>query len=184
MDRLLGHGTRITFIYGEPGELQPVSIFGAYCGPQSTGDIPRPFFIQDFAPEKRKAYFSWAPLNNIQAIRVFYCKDIGLCKGLIFRYENGGMRAVGQCRLHIDNDMVVVQPSRLCFRPTLYSTSRRIRQCHGVRVELGADGTHEHVDDGWKCLYLGQGVLTFSFTEDSSYISLAEGLAPPHPEKH
>lgn len=162
-DRLLGHGTSTTLIYGEHGELEPVSVFGAHCDPASKGDTPPPFLIQDFESDITEAYVSWAPLSGIQSIRTFYNKDAGLCMGIIFYYENGGLRAVGQCRRYVDYSTLAVQPSVLCYQSTI--------ERHSVRVEVGSDVIHQHVGNGWKCLVLGDGVLTFSFTESWSYIS-------------
>lgn len=170
-DRLLGYGNRVSFIYGEPKELQPVSIFGAHSSSPSEGDIPRPFSVQDFVPDIAETYFSWAPLSGIQSIRAFYDEGTGLCRGIVFHYESGGSRAVGQCRQHVDCSTLAVRPSSLCFQPTVYLTSLRKRERRGVRVELSADAIHQHICNGWKCLPLGDGVLTFSFTDDSSYIS-------------
>ncbi|KAK5630102.1 hypothetical protein RRF57_005817 [Xylaria bambusicola] len=168
---LLGSGTPITLIYGEPQELQPISIFGAYPSPGS--DIPL-FETPEFEPDITGAYFSWAPLSDIQLVNTFYDEDTGLCKGIIFHYRNGGSRALGQCRLNVDQSMTVIEPCVLCFQSASYSTSAGRSQRHGVRVEVTRDGAHEHSDSGWKCLPIGNGVLTFSFTEDSSYMSLRE----------
>ncbi|KAI0512702.1 hypothetical protein F5B22DRAFT_302759 [Xylaria bambusicola] len=168
---LLGSGTPMTLIYGEPQELQPISIFGAYPSPGS--NIPL-FEAQEFEPDIPGAYFSWAPLSHIQSVNTFYDGDTRLCKGIIFHYRNGGSRALGQCRLNVDQSIMVIEPCVLCFQSTSYSTSAGRLQRHGVRVEVTGDDAHEHSDSGWKCLPLRNGVLTFSFTEDSSYMSLRE----------
>ncbi|KAI0537487.1 hypothetical protein GGR58DRAFT_513792 [Xylaria digitata] len=169
-DVLLGSRTPITLIYGEPQELQPISIFGAYPSPNS--DIPL-FSVQDFEPDIAEAYFSWAPLSHIQSVNTFCDRDTRLCKGIIIHYRNGGSRALGQCHLNVDQSTMVIQPCVLCLQSTSYSTSLgRLR--HGVRVEVTLDAAYQHSDSGWKCLPLGNGVLTFSFTEDSSYMSLRE----------
>ncbi|KAI1298567.1 hypothetical protein F5Y03DRAFT_367802 [Xylaria venustula] len=171
---LLGSGTPMALVYGEPQELQPISIFGAYPSP---GGDTLLFEAQEFEPDIAGAYFSWAPLSYIQSVNTFYDRDTRLCKGIIFRYRNGGSRALGQCRLNVDQSIIVIEPRVLCFLSTSYSTSAGRLRRHGVRVEVTRDDAHEHSDSGWKCLPLGNGVLTFSFTEDSSYMSLRE--SPP-----
>lgn len=170
-DDLLGYGTSITFIYGEPKELQPISVFGGHSAAPSKEEFPCPFSTQDPIPNIGARYFSWAPLSGIRSIRTFYDEGTGLCRGIIFQYENGGLRAVGQCRLHVDSSTLVVRPSVLCFQLTSYFTSPNTPSRQGVRVDLGADATHQHIGNGWKCLRLGSGVLTFSFDHGSSYIS-------------
>ncbi|KAI0399968.1 hypothetical protein F4802DRAFT_610471 [Xylaria palmicola] len=166
---LLGSGTPMTLIYEEPQELQSISIFGTYPSPGS--DIPS-FAVQRFESGTAGTYFSWASLSHIQSANIFYDRDTGLCRGIIFHYENGGSRAVGQCRLKVDESMMVIQPCVLYFQSTSYSTSAGRLQRHGVRVEITGDATHQHSNNGWQCVPFGSGALTFSFTEDSSYISL------------
>ncbi|RSL68076.1 hypothetical protein CEP53_002751 [Fusarium sp. AF-6] len=170
-DSLIGYGAPLTLIYGEPVGQQPVPVLGARHGTLERDKFPAPFSIQDFRPDVDDAYFSWAPLDSIQSIRGFYDKDTGLCRGLIFQYENGGLRAVGECRKHLDDDVLVVKPSVICFQPAPNMASWRAPKAIGVRVELGNDIDHEHTCEGWKCMRLGNGVLTFSFTEDTSSIS-------------
>ncbi|KAI1158973.1 hypothetical protein F5B18DRAFT_638719, partial [Nemania serpens] len=166
---LLGSRTPVTLIYEEPQELQPISIFGTY--PSSGSDTPS-LVSQSFESGTAGAYFSWAPLGHIQSANIFYDGDTKLCRGIIFHYKNGGSRAVGQCRLNVDQSMMVMQPCVLCFQSTPYSISAGRLQRYGLRVEITGDATHQHSDDGWQCVPLGSGVLTFSFTEDSSYMSL------------
>lgn len=163
-------------IYGEPAEQQPVHAFGARHGAFGRDKFPAPFSMQDFRPDVDNAYFSWAPLEGIQSIRGFYDKDTGLCRGLIFQYENGGLRAVGECRKHLDDDVLTVKPPVLCFQPAPNLASWGKPKAIGVRVELGNDVDHEHTGEGWECLHLGHGVLTFSFTEDASSISYRSQL--------
>lgn len=170
-DRLLGYGTPLTLIYGEPAGQRDVPVIGARQGTSRRDKFPAPFPMQDFKPDMKDAYFSWAPLDGIQSIRGFYDRDTGLCRGLIFQYENGGLRAVGECRRHIDNSILAVKPSVLCFQPAPNLASWRAPKAIGVRVELENDGDHGHTGEGWECLRIGHGVLTFSFTEDSSSIS-------------
>ncbi|RSL64776.1 hypothetical protein CEP54_004604 [Fusarium duplospermum] len=170
-DRLLGYGTPLTLIYGEPTGQQRVPVIGTRHGTSGRDRLPAPFSMQDFRPDVDDAYFSWAPLDSIQSIRSFYDKDTGLCRGLIFQYENGGLRAVGECRKHVDDDVLAVKPSVICFQPAPNLASWRAPEAIGVRVELGNDIDHKHKGEGWECLRIGHGVLTFSFTEDSSSIS-------------
>ncbi|KAF5973281.1 hypothetical protein FCOIX_8849 [Fusarium coicis] len=47
------------------------------------------------------------PLQGTTRVDVFTCKATGLCRGMLFGYEDGAQRAVGQCRLGIDNHIEV-----------------------------------------------------------------------------
>ncbi|KAJ8128863.1 hypothetical protein O1611_g4770 [Lasiodiplodia mahajangana] len=172
-DVLLASGTPLALIYGEPYELESHHIFGAY--PSSSGDTPL-FAMREVETDREGPYFSWAPLTHIQSVNTFSEWGTGLCKGIIFHYRNGGSRALGQCRLKVDQSVVVEKPCVLCFQTTLYSTAdgKRWDHARGVRVEVTGDDSHQHSDSEWKCIPLGSGVLTFSFNEDSSWISVRE----------
>lgn len=43
----------------------------------------------------------------------------GPSTGMVFDYENGARRAVGQCRLGVDAATAFDAPSRICFRTWL-----------------------------------------------------------------
>lgn len=132
--------------------------------------------MQDFKPEPEGAYFSWAPLAGVLSARTLYDADSGLCRGILFRYENGGERAVGQCRLGADRRMSVLRPTRVCLRDTTYLTRLRKQERAGVEVEFGAGGEACRHGEGWRCLAL-RGVMKFSFTAYSSYVSVEDYLA-------
>ncbi|KAI0389747.1 hypothetical protein F5Y17DRAFT_469442 [Xylariaceae sp. FL0594] len=171
---LLGSGTPMTLIYGEPQELQSFSIFGAYPAPVGHHTLSSP--AQEYEPDMDGAYFSCAPLSDIRSVNTFYDGDTGLCRGIIFHYRNGGSRALGQCRLNVGPSKSITEPRVLCFQSTSYPISGGRWQRDGVRVEFREDtARHEHSGSGWECVPLGNGVLTFSFTEDSSWISLRKG---------
>jgi hypothetical protein len=64
-----------------PGNLAPLSPFSL--------QIPRPCLVLG-----DDTYFSWAPLSNVSSTVVF-TDETGDCKGILFRYHNGGARTVG-----------------------------------------------------------------------------------------
>ncbi|KAF5551720.1 hypothetical protein FNAPI_7326 [Fusarium napiforme] len=59
------------------------------------------------------------PLQGTTRIDVFTCKATGLCRGMLFGYEDGAQRAVGQCRLGIDNVTTYTNPTRICYSDTM-----------------------------------------------------------------
>lgn len=158
--------------------MHPVSIFGASCAlPAKKADFPPPFSSYNFQLEPKTAYFSWAPLEGVLSTRTFYDDDTGLCRGIVLCYENGGSRAVGQCRLNVDNSVSVSRPTRLCYQNTTYLTPLRRWERPGVRVKFWASGddSHQHDGEGWECLPLG-GFLQLSFTYDTSYVTVEKTL--------
>ncbi|PNP80040.1 hypothetical protein FNYG_06750 [Fusarium nygamai] len=59
------------------------------------------------------------PLQGTTRIDVFTCKATGLCRGMLFGYEDGAQRAVGQCRMGIDNATTYINPTRICYSDTM-----------------------------------------------------------------
>ena len=172
-DRCLAMSAPITMIYGKPKGGQPVHFFGAYCRPPLDQALPQPFRLEKPGPSPidDDAYFSSAPLDGVLSTLVFYDQSTGFCRGIVFRYQNGGSRAVGQCRLHVDPAEVVVRPVRLCYRADSCS-SRRNRMMYLVQVKFkqGALTGHEEKDiDGWEFRPL-KGLVKFWFTPQSSFL--------------
>jgi len=64
-------------------------------------------------------HFSWASLTTVTSIRVFYDKE-KYFRDMILRYENGGERAVGECRLNVDAARTVDNPQALHFKHMEY----------------------------------------------------------------
>ncbi|KAK3941210.1 hypothetical protein QBC46DRAFT_458524 [Diplogelasinospora grovesii] len=109
------------------------------------------------------AYFSWAPLDGVVSALTFYDQRTGLCRGIVFHYENGGARAVGQCRLHVDPAVRVLRPLRICFQAELLAYQ-------GTRVKFHDRDEHESGDENecsWECRPL-VGYMTFWFAGEVS----------------
>ena len=79
-------------------------------------------------------------VSGVLSARAFYDGDNGLCRGILLCYENGGERAVGQCRIHVDRSLSVLRPTRVCVRDTTYLISLRKWERSGVEVEFGVEG--------------------------------------------
>jgi hypothetical protein len=172
-DRCLATSTPLTMIYGEPSEGRPVRFFGAYCGPPLDKAYPKPFRLEKPGPcpIDDDAYFSWAPLCAVSSTLVFYDQNTGFCRGIVFRYQNGGSRAVGQCRLQVDPAESVVRPVRFCFRANSCS-SRWNRTIYTVQVKFkqGARTNHAEKDiAGWESQPM-KGLVKFWFTPESSFL--------------
>ncbi|KAB5572269.1 hypothetical protein GE09DRAFT_1170482 [Coniochaeta sp. 2T2.1] len=171
-DQCLAASAPLIMIYGEPGEGRPVRFFGAYCRPSSEQALPRPFRLEKPGPcPIDDAYFSWAPLRGVSSTIVFYNQSTGFCLGIMFRYQNGGVRAVGQCRLQVDPAEIFVQPVRLCFRATS-SCSHRNQMTHKVQVKFEHDAPTDFTQKnfaGWESRPL-VGLIKFWFTPESSFL--------------
>ncbi|KAJ3525967.1 hypothetical protein NM208_g11412 [Fusarium decemcellulare] len=85
--------------------------------PKSDSDIPQEAYMPinvrgDLTTGRDYMFWSWAPLDNVKSAEVFH-DDEGHFKGLLMAYNNGGQRAVGECRLGVDASKTWTKPSRL-----------------------------------------------------------------------
>lgn len=168
-DRCLAAVAPLTMVYGEPGKGKPVSFFGAYRRPSSNQTLPPPFLRSIGPCPINDAYFSWAPLSHVSSTLVFYDQDTEFCRGIVFRYQNRGSRAVGQCRLLVDPTECIIQPVRLCFRATSSST-RRNQNIQKVEVKFKQDlPTNRRDIKGWESRPM-EGLVKFWFTNESSFL--------------
>ncbi|KAF4462660.1 hypothetical protein FALBO_10520 [Fusarium albosuccineum] len=158
-DRCLGKSAPITLIHGEPIEGYPVHFFGAYCALSSATPLPDPFRLETPGPDPigDDSYFSWAPVEGVSSTITFIDQATGFCRGIMFQYYNGGSRAIGQCRLHVDPTESVIQPLMLCFRAESYRSR--------------SDKMHHGIPQGWECQLL-RGYVKFWFTSRSSFLAI------------
>lgn len=117
-------------------------------------------------------YYSSAPLARISCIHVFE-DETGLCRGMLFEYLDGTLRAVGQCRLGVDHRITYKAPSVICSRITITTQDWTSRRSCGVKVVLGScAGPISHPPARvWNCRPLS-GTLHFWFSESSTALSV------------
>ncbi|PKK41124.1 hypothetical protein CI102_14443 [Trichoderma harzianum] len=116
-----------------------------------------------------RAFFSFASLEGVLDVHVFSDELRNLCKGILFEYENGSKRTVGQCRLGWDR----VQSWRKPLSMFYDSASYQITDPAGVRdpvrhksARVTFDSESDHVsEDGTldKSFYPMRGCLNFWF---------------------
>ncbi|KAK3297858.1 uncharacterized protein B0H64DRAFT_132777 [Chaetomium fimeti] len=165
-DRCLAISAPVTMVYSEPKEGRPIRFFGSRCAPPLDQPRPAPFLLEDpgFWPVFGDAYFSWAPLSGVSSTVVFYDQDTGFCRGILFHYLNGGVRAVGQCRLGVDPTENVARPVQLCYR----RDSPAVGPSGVTQVEFTQHDIQTH-REGWEFRSM-RGVVKFWFTTTSSYL--------------
>lgn len=119
----------------------------------------------------RVTYFSSAPLAKISRTHVFE-NETGLCRGMLFEYTDGTLRAVGQCRLGVDHRTTYKAPSVICSRriSTTQDLTGWILFDAGVKVVLGScAGPISHPPGEWDCRPFS-GTLEFWFSESSTVL--------------
>lgn len=170
-DRCLGWHAPITLVHGEAQEGQPVPYFGAYCQAPTRSEFPKSFqaYEPKSCPIGKEACLSMASLGDVQSVEVFYDRDNRYCKGMLLYYQNGGCRAVGQCRVDMDPLKQFWQPSQICFRmDSVPGKGRGV--LYNVQVNWRTD-SHTHGEQGWNCKPL-EGVLVFWYAHNSSFITI------------
>jgi hypothetical protein len=169
-----------SFATGEPNSPW----FGAYTR-RTASEIPpdssSPTFSirglsADYAvrPSPYVTYYSEANLCNVRKVLIFHTPEpTNICRGIIIEYENGGQRALGQCRVGVDRVVAVISPMRLCLAQLEETAS----SLHGVRVEVQTDQFCHHSEDaGWKCYPL-EGIIQFFFESHASSCIVVDGSA-------
>ena len=128
------HGTQgitsngsLTLVYGEhKDDMLPVPFFGAFdkelTQPPPLNrmrDAQWPGSVMRTTREQRRAIpsatITSAPLAGVVSVTVFYIGETENCRGLLFTYENGGQRTVGQCRVGLDRCTKLESLAGLCF---------------------------------------------------------------------
>ncbi len=164
-----GSSEQCTLLYGEPRDGLDIPFVGGYC-PVGAPLLPDRFAARQLRlrlEDYRGMHFSTAPLDMVSSASVWCDEQSGFCRGVLFEYENGGLRTVGQCCLHVDLCKKYIRPSGLCFQ-----TNTQDMQEHGIRVafETGHSCHEQHpTDDGWQCKTLS-GTLVFCFSKRRSFL--------------
>ncbi|KAL6806156.1 hypothetical protein J3E68DRAFT_36877 [Trichoderma sp. SZMC 28012] len=108
----------------------------------------RPFrlpFRQTVVPYSHGGCLSWAPLEHVARLRLFTDEDAGICRGLLLEYEDGGQRAVGECRVGLDVERAYERPVGLCIgRKSGFSR-------WSIRVRIDRQAEHMHSERNWQC---------------------------------
>ena len=163
----------------------PANVFGTYSPEASDESVFTSF--QTPAPSQHDHndfdQLSSAPLKDVTRISVFNDKKLGSCRAIMFDYQNGARRAVGNCRLGVDRVETYLDPTRICYRPilprrehsrALDSQSSSLVDRREVLVESGCDSTHQHEEAGWVCSAM-EGDLEFQFSQVESIIRILAG---------
>ena len=173
---LTGPGTKLVHNIAENG---PLSIVGAF--PQNR---EHPVHIDTSqmpplaTPRIGRGCFSTAPLRGVAGITVFEDAVTRYCKGIIIDYENGGARAIGQCRIGEDPYVFYEHPVSLCMAP-VGERKPSMRWGYGecMVVAVGSERVTVPLFDNGKrlewCQYPLRGEMQFWFDRWTSQMLIA-----------
>ncbi|KAG5985266.1 hypothetical protein E4U55_007368 [Claviceps digitariae] len=160
--------------YDMTGPCDSITAVGAVRGDKPASPVRREQFQFTFdactfydAKEVPHKMLSHASLDNVVTVRVFYRDDSGNRAGILLKYENGGQRAMGQCRLGIDRVEEHIRPTHICFPPNETWSSRA--------ATFASDPTI-YLEENWSCRPM-TGSLIFAWTEQTA-IFLHRPLTP------
>ncbi|KAL7789021.1 hypothetical protein V8C37DRAFT_411385 [Trichoderma ceciliae] len=156
----------ITLSYAEPQEGRSVWLFNKdsnrTCMPNS--------YAVPVGPSNFGAsiYCSHANLEHVSSATIFHRPDDQTCRGILFQYLDGTSQTVGQCRMHFDRTVTVVNPQAFCFRITFQpSTPTHAFFRHHITLKHNA----QHHQAGWRCFPM-DGSVVFWFTEKTTSLCI------------
>ncbi|KAH7310463.1 hypothetical protein B0I35DRAFT_439096 [Stachybotrys elegans] len=155
----------------------------AYRTHEDTAREVRNFHFED-NPMSCDCLYSFAPLDNVEWVQGFYPEgeDPEKCHGLIFHYNNGSAKSVGECRVQAHKTRVFARPTHVAYRytnqghhiPPWRNQMDRPRGFvfDGVSIDFGGVELLEtRGGAGWLC-YKMSGELQFWFDDQRNHIRL------------
>ncbi|QYT02936.1 hypothetical protein H0G86_009918 [Trichoderma simmonsii] len=175
-DKILAAQNSVSLVYCEPNKREMLPFFGAYQASPAIFDVSsRPIFANPSANWMGPfTYYSWASLDGVSSVRIFYEDDFDFCRGLMFYYENGASRTVGDCRVQRDREATVKTPTQICFRtkiPESDNGENGIGTVCKLRVEFEHHNGHD--DELWHCLPF-RGIMRFWIARGFSWLSVEQ----------
>lgn len=138
---------RPTLVYGLP---QPILVAGV--APRLDEYVTPPFAVPPLPPTLDDTLcFSCAPLENVTSAQIFNHVETRQCHGILLEYNNGGRRAVGQCRMGLDSFTETLKPNLFTYVDDIYEVPNTSAAFHGIRAAFfnGEGGDTETEARGW-----------------------------------
>ncbi|CAH0020516.1 unnamed protein product [Clonostachys rhizophaga] len=151
-------------------EFGPITVFGAFA-PEKDDSVPSFLSAPPSNIPSGPALFSSVSLESVTCIEIFEGIKTGTPAGILFHYENGAQRAVGNCRIGLDSVQTYIKPTRLCWQ----SISKRPNSMRAIyKLDSGDYSKHQHCthltqNDIWVCNAL-EGTMEFWFSQEDSSI--------------
>lgn len=164
-------------------ETQGSTMIGVYSEAKHAAKIPIPRTKPDLTPGLQDSwvvpfsedkYFSSARLESVHTAKVFFrSQGSKFCTGVIFQYENGGQRAVGQCRPTSDACVEYSSPSFICITKATSIRGYDVKTYQSTVEFFGAEGHHS--EDSARCCHAMSGaVLYFWFSAESTFLQVVK----------
>lgn len=91
----------------------------------------------------------------------------------MIEYSTGAIRALGQCRLGVDDVLVYQNPSRTCVAHVDHRFPGRSYDIREAKVKTASGPDHGHADKEveWKCFHM-EGILHIWFDRDNAQLDV------------
>lgn len=109
------------------------------------------------------ASYSSAPLTDVIRTQVFHEEEGSRCRGILLEYRNGSKRALGQCKVGVDQNQECTEPACICYRNSFGNGQQ------SVQVHISKERSHRHEEEDWICCNM-RGVLEFWFSNKKEKI--------------
>lgn len=110
---------------------------------------------------------SIAPLEKIRAAEVFLTDDEKKnCRGILFYYDNGKIKALGQCRVGVDECKRYLNPTHIVYTANSHTHPISRQKVTGVSLEFTHDINQVPWHLSWRYMMM-RGKLELRFTDKS-----------------
>lgn len=141
-------------IYEEPSEGTYIPFFGF-----RRDTLPPPLTGNFSLKSIGRMCFSSAPLDPVVSAQVFYGDHREFCRGILFTYRNGGQKAIGECRVHVDRTEVFLEPSEFYFQHCSYTLYSGGTTYNRIRVRFQTEQSQDLEDDEWGHVTVEKGMI-------------------------
>lgn len=149
---------------------QAITFIGGFAEPTTSLEIPD-FTFYYRPPPFLSANFSSAPLFNVRRTHIYYEAGVKTCRGILVEYLDGSKRALGHCKVGIDQTQECIEPGQLCYVSTISNSPLPGLKRQSVQVVVSKENAHEHVGTDWICCPM-KGVLGFWFNDKDTKIEV------------
>lgn len=157
-------------IYERP-DNQEIRFVGGLAEPTISLEIPAFIPFHDRRPPFTSANYSSASLFNVRRTHIYYEAGVKTCRGILVEYLDGSRRALGHCKVDIDQTQECIEPGQLCYNSTISNNPLSGLKRQSVQVVISKENAHEHVGPGWICCAM-KGVLGFWFDDRDTKIEI------------
>lgn len=180
----LVHNSRTGYLRPHPHMIEQEQLSGIAAGATYPGsfqnkstDAETSAALDRLLKPTRYEIHSTARLEQVKLTEVYYDRRTSCCRGIMFFYENGKRRAVGECRIGVDFVRRCEYPTHIMYSEKEYILPDSRTRYEGTVVEMTNDINHVYstssmvtlISAAWRPAIMS-GRLEFRFAYGSTHI--------------